>query len=103
MKQNKIARKMKLAVLFSGGKDSCLALHKFLGEGKKVDCLLSMIPEHSDSWMFHKPDFRLLKKQAENLGIKLITGKTKAKKEEELEDLKKLIKKAKVDGIVIGE
>lgn len=92
----------KIGVLFSGGKDSCLALHKVLEEGKKVDYLLAMIPEHSDSWMFHSPDLKLLNKQAEMLNLKLITEKTKAKKEEELEDLKKLIKKAKVDALVIG-
>lgn len=92
----------KIGVLFSGGKDSCLALHKTIKSGKKIDCLLSMIPEHSDSWMFHSPDLRLLRKQAEMLRIKLIIQKTKARKEQELEDLKKLIKKAKVDVIVIG-
>jgi len=93
---------MKTGVLFSGGKDSCLALHKAIESGRKIDCLLSMIPEHADSFMFHSPDLNLLKRQAEMLGIKLITQKTKAKKEEELEDLRKLIKKSGVNEIVIG-
>lgn len=93
---------MKIGVLFSGGKDSCLALHKSIESGRKIDCLLSMIPEQADSWMFHSPDLKLLKKQARELGIKLIMQKTKAEKEKELEDLKKLIKKSKVNEIVIG-
>lgn len=92
---------MKTGVLFSGGKDSCLALHKFGKE--KINCLLSVIPENKDCWMFHKPDLRLLKKQAEMLGLPLIIQKTKGEKEnEELNDLKKLIKKSKIKEIVIG-
>lgn len=90
----------KVGVLFSGGKDSCLALHKF---GKdKVDVLLSMIPEHKDSYMFHTPILKLLKKQAEMLGTGLVIQKSKGEEEKELNDLKKLIKKSKVDVVVIG-
>ena len=95
---------MKLACLFSGVKDSCLALHKAKMDGHEVLYLLNMNTKTKDSFMFHKPDLKLIKKQAEMLGIKLIMGKTEGKKEEELEDLKKLILKVKdkVDGILIG-
>ena len=62
-------------LLFSGGKDSCLAMHKYGSE--KIDLLLSLIPENKDSWMFHKPFLPLLKKQAEMLGKKLLVGKIK--------------------------
>lgn len=94
---------MKAAVLFSGGKDSCLALLK-ASEKHDIRYLLSLIPETKDSWMFHTPNPALLKKQAENLDKKLIIQKTSGKKEEELEDLKKLVKRVKdnVDVIVIG-
>jgi ABC transporter with metal-binding/Fe-S-binding domain ATP-binding protein len=86
--------------LFSGGKDSCLAIYKF---GKdKIDCLLAMMPENKDSWMFHKPNLKLLRKQAEMLGIPLILEKTKGEKDEELEDLKRLIKKSGINKLVIG-
>jgi ABC transporter with metal-binding/Fe-S-binding domain ATP-binding protein len=91
---------MKTGVLFSGGKDSCLALHKFGIEN--VDCLLSMIPETIDSFMFHTPIFRLLEKQAEMLGLKLIIEKTKGVENKELSDLKRLIKKSKIDRLIIG-
>lgn len=89
---------MKVGVLFSGGKDSCLALHK----AGKVDCLLSLTLENKDSFMFHKPSLVLLKKQAEMLNLPLIIQKTKGEKDKELEDLKKLIKKSKVKKLVIG-
>ena len=95
---------MKLAALFSGGKDSCLALHKMLEEGHDVLYLLSVIPKNFDSFMFHKPYLELLKKQAEELGIELILVESNGEKEKELGDLEKLIGKVKnrVEGVVVG-
>ena len=95
---------MKLGVLFSGGKDSCLALHKVLQEGHEVKCLLSIVPENEDSFMFHKPSLELLKRQAEEIGIELKTRKSKGVEEKELKDLKKLIEQVKenISGIVVG-
>src|SRR4030042_2082746 len=95
---------MKLAVLFSGGKDSCLALHKVKQEGHEITYLLTVIPSNFDSFMFHKPYLALLKKQAEMLDVELIAVKSKGEKEKELEDLKKLIKKVSedIEGIVVG-
>jgi len=86
----------KAAVLFSGGKDSCLALFKAAQEGYKIVCLLSVVPEIQDSMLFHTPNKELLEKQAEALSIPLITKGTKAREEtEELRDLRELIKNAR--------
>lgn len=95
---------MKLAILFSGGKDSCLALHIAKQQGHKIKYLLSVIPENFDSFMFHKPYVKLLEKQAEMLGIDLIVIKSKGIENKELEDLRELIEsvKHKVDGIAVG-
>jgi len=92
------------AILFSGGKDSCLALHIALQKKYDVRYLLSVMPENFDSFMFHKPDLNLLKKQAEMLGIRLIKGKTKGQEEKEVDDLRKLIEKVKddVEVIIVG-
>ena len=97
-------KKMKLAVLFSGGKDSCLALHKVLEEGHEVVYLLNVMPENMDSFMFHKPYLGLLEKQADELGIELVVAGSAGEKEKELDDLKGLIGgvRDKVDGIVVG-
>jgi diphthine-ammonia ligase len=95
---------MKLAVLFSGGKDSCLALHKAKKEGHDVKYLLSIIPKNFDSYMFHKPYLRLLERQAKMLNIDLVIMESEGIKDEEVEDLKELIEcfKDKVEGIVVG-
>lgn len=99
-----MVEKLKAAVLFTGGKDSCLASHLAKKEGYKIKYLLSILPENFDSFMFHKPSLTLLKKQAEMLGIKLIINKSKGEKEKEIEDLKKLISKVKnkIDTIIAG-
>lgn len=95
---------MKVAVLFSGGKDSCLALHKAKQEGHEICYLLSLIPENFDSFMFHKPYLNLLEKQAEMLNIDLIILKSEGIENKEGDDLKKLIEsvKGKIEGIVVG-
>ncbi len=97
---------MKIGVLFSGGKDSMYACWLAQKEGYKISCLLSIFSENKESFMFHTPSIEQVKKQAEVMSIPLIIGKTKGKKEIELEDLKKIIKKAvqkyKIEGIVSG-
>ena len=95
---------MKLAVLFSGGKDSCLALHKVLGEGHDVKYLLNVCPKNSDSFMFHKQDKNLLGAQVERLGIEMVSVESEGVEEKELDDLRELIGKVagKVEGVVVG-
>ena len=95
---------MKLAALFSGGKDSSLALHKVLKRGDEVKFLLNIVSENEDSFMFHKQDFGLFKAQVDRLGIEVISIGTKGEKEKELDDLRELIGKVsdKVEGIVVG-
>jgi len=95
---------MKVAVLFSGGKDSCLALHLAKREGHDVEYLLNVSPDNFDSFMFHKPYPILLERQAKELGIELVVRKSKGEKEKELEDLRDLIGGVRynVEGIVTG-
>jgi len=94
----------KCGVLFSGGKDSCLALHKAIQEGYNVKYLLSVVPENFDSFIFHKPYMNLLSSQAEELDIDLIIMDSKGIEDKEVDDLKELIQsvKDKVDVIAVG-
>src|SRR3989338_4176696 len=97
---------MKLGVLFSGGKDSTLAMYLAKKSGYAVSCLISIISENKDSFMFHTPSISQVKKQAEQMSIPLIVKKTKGVKEKELLDLEKCIKEAQkkyhIEGIVTG-
>jgi diphthine-ammonia ligase len=96
---------MRVGVLFSGGKDSCLALHKSKSFHDVV-CLITLISESQESYMFHVPNIEMTGKQAEAIGLPLVQRKTEGKKEKELEDLKKALGTARTDfdleGIVTG-
>ena len=96
---------MKLGVLFSGGKDSYLAL-QYASIDHEISCLLTLESEKEDSWMFHTPAIEWTKLQAEALGIHHLTSKTSGVKEKELEDLYLLINSAiseySIEGIVTG-
>jgi len=93
---------MRVAVLATGGKDSVLALHRVLNEGHEVRYLVSMIPLREDSWMFHYPNIRLVDLFADAVEIPLVKAETSGIKEKEVKDLKHLIEKLDVEGIVSG-
>lgn len=97
---------MKVGILFSGGKDSVFATYLARKEGNEISCLLTMIPDNKESYMFHTPSINKTKLQAQAMEIPIITQKTAGKKEEELEDLEKLIEKAikkyKIQAVVTG-
>ena len=93
---------MRIAVLVSGGKDSALALYHALKDKHEVACLASVIPLREDSWMFHYPNIRLVDLFSEAVGIPLFKAESCGVKEEEVQDLKRLIQRLNVDGIVTG-
>ena len=96
---------MKLGVLFSGGKDSYLAL-QYASQEHEISCLLTLESEKEDSWMFHTPAIEWTKLQAEAMNINYLNLKTSGVKETELNDLETIIKSAisqySVEGIVTG-
>lgn len=93
---------MRVAVLATGGKDSVLALYHVINKGYEVKYLVSMIPLREDSWMFHYPNIHLVDLFAEAVEIPLVKAETSGIKEKEVEDLKRLIQKLDVEGIVSG-
>ena len=97
---------MKLGVLFSGGKDSAMAAYLAKKEGHELICLITVLSENPDSYMFHTPSIEKTKNQAGVMDLPLLIGKTKGVKEEELEDLKNIIAEAKekygIEGITTG-
>ena len=96
---------MRLGVLFSGGKDSTLALHK-AAEKVEVVCLITLVSENKESYMFHTPNIDITTLQAETLGLPLIRKVTAGKPEEELKDLNAAIAEAisgfQIDSVATG-
>jgi asparagine synthase (glutamine-hydrolysing) len=97
---------VKCAVLFSGGKDSTYAAYIAKKAGYGISCLIAIISENPDSYMFHTPSILKVKKQAEVMNKPLIVQKTKGEKEIELKDLEEAIIQAKkefdIEAIVAG-
>lgn len=85
---NANGKKMNVAVLFSGGKDSTMALYYALKEKEDVKYLLSMKSKNDESYMFHVPNIHITDLLSQALDIPLISVETDGVKEEELEDLK---------------
>lgn len=97
---------MRIAILFSGGKDSTFALYWAIQQAWDVCCLVTLKSSKKDSWMFHTPNITWTSLQAKALGIPQIMHTTKGEKESELADLAAVLHKAKrqyrLDGLVVG-
>lgn len=95
---------MRVAVLFSGGKDSTFVTHVALQQGWDVRCLVTLLPARSDSYMFHHPCAELTRLQAEAMGIKYVVRATAGEKEKELEDMTAALKSVvgDVEAVVSG-
>lgn len=93
---------MSYVALFSGGKDSNLALWKGIQTGLDIGWLITVKPERDDSYMFHKPNLDLLPKIAGSIGTELIEVKTEGVKEEELKDLESALRSIPVEGVITG-
>ena len=90
------------ACLLSGGKDSTLALHKAIGMGVGIDLLITMVSSSKESYMFHYPNVKHTALQAHALGIRQVFATTEGRKEEELEDLRKVLTENGVRLLVSG-
>ena len=97
---------MRLASLFSGGKDSVYSVYLAKKQGHEIACLITINSKNKESYMFHTPSIEKTRFQADSMNISLITHKTKGKKEEELKDLehaiRHAIKKHRIEGVITG-
>jgi len=96
---------VKLGVLFSGGKDSVFACRRAM-ETDSVDCLITIVSENPESYMFHTPNVRWAHLVAEAIGVPQIIWQTLGEEEAELSDLRDAIAAAKemhgIEGVVTG-
>ena len=95
---------MKVAVLFSGGKDSTYAAYLAKQSGHDLQCLVTANPYSAESKLLHHPNIRLTSLQAKSMGLEHLTVDTDS--ENELDSLASLLKKAvskyDIKGVVHG-
>ncbi len=98
---------MRVACLFSGGKDSTYSLYLAKRWGLTVKCLLTLIPYSDESYLFHFPNIWITELQSQALQIPIITKQINSISiNDECDKLDELIDQAnkeyKIDGIVHG-
>lgn len=97
--------KMRLGALFSGGKDSCLAIYK-AQRFHDISCLISLVPRSVESRIFHFPNVWMTRFQAEAMGLPIIQMETGDEEEVELIDLARALRLAirdfGIEGVVTG-
>ncbi len=98
---------MKLACLFSGGKDSTYAIHLAKKQGHDVVCLLCVFPKSEESHLLHYPNLKWTELQSVSLKIpQLIIHSNSDEINDELIAIEKLLQNAKdefkIDGLVHG-
>lgn len=93
---------MRVAALFSGGKDSTYAAHVAVQRGWDLTQLVSILPEDRDSMLFHVPNLHMTALLAEAMRFPLTTENAKAGEDGELDALRRVFRRLDVDGIVVG-
>ena len=98
---------MKLASLFSGGKDSLYSIFLAKKRGHEVKCLLSVFPKSAESHLLHHPNLKWTSLQSKSMQIPHLTVESNSDEtNNELisleEILIKSIDKYGIEGIVHG-
>lgn len=93
---------VRVAALFSGGKDSTYSAYLASQRGWQVTHLISIRPEDPASMLFHVPNLHLTPLLAEAMGLPLLEERAGVGEDEELEGLRRAIRRVDVDGIVVG-
>lgn len=93
---------MKVAALFSGGKDSFFSIYIARQWGWDITNLVTIYPKKQNSWMFHSLNIHLTDMLSDALDIPLLKKKSKGEKEKELDDLKNILEYLDIDGVISG-
>jgi ABC transporter with metal-binding/Fe-S-binding domain ATP-binding protein len=98
---------MKLAALFSGGKDSTYSIYLAKHQGHDVKCMLSIVPKSDESHLLHHPNMKWTCLQSESMNIPQITIESSSDEtSSELELMEKILIRAQkeynIEGIVHG-
>lgn len=101
-------KRLKVAAIWSGGKDGCLACFKAIQEGHRVEYLFNLISKKDDSVSFHNFYKDMVKMQSKAVSIPIFQKRICSQKDEpeqfkrELkEQILKLINKG-IHGLVFG-
>ncbi len=94
---------MKVAILFSGGKDSTFAIDYAKHMGWDISYLLSIKPTRTDCYLFHFATVEHTPQLADAIGLKhFLLNCNVANPKQEAQIVKSFVEKNKVDAVVLG-
>ena len=98
---------MKLAALFSGGKDSTYSIFKTKQEGHSIECIVTIAPKSEDSMLLHHPNISITKLQASSMNIPQIyveseSHETKFETDLLIDTLEKVKQDYNIEGLIQG-
>ena len=98
---------MKLAALFSGGKDSTYSIFLAKKQGHEIKCLLSVFPKSDESHLLHHPNLQWTYLQSQSMQIPQLTIKSEFDEtDNEINSLEKILiqamEKYQIEGLVHG-
>ncbi len=93
---------MRVAALYSGGKDSTYAVHVAQQRGWEVTHLVSILPQDPASMLYHVPNLHLVPLLAESIGVPLVQEPAGVGEDAELDALRRALSSIRVDGVVVG-
>jgi diphthine-ammonia ligase len=93
---------MRLASLYSGGKDSTFACMLMQGQGHEVPILITIRPDNPASPVFHAINLDMVPLLAEAMGKELRVIPSRGEEAEDLEALRLALEGLEVDGIITG-
>jgi len=83
---------MKLAALFSGGKDSLYSIFLTKKQGHEINCLLTVFPKSDESHLLHHPNLQWTHLQSQSMQIPHLTIKSESDEtENEINTLEKIL------------
>ncbi len=91
---------MRLACLFSGGKDSTYAAHLMEQSGHEVACLVTILPSDPHSMVFHTLNLEHLPVMAQAMGLDLVAVPSSGEEASDLEALAAAL--SALEGVVTG-
>ena len=93
---------MRLAALFSGGKDSAFAAYLATQMGHEIRFLVNIMPQVESSWIFHTPNLDAMPYMAEAMDIPLIRVDSDGTEQGDMDALRDALDGLDIDGVAVG-
>ena len=93
---------MRLACLYSGGKDSTYSAYLMEQQGHRVCTLVNIVPSDPYSWVFHTLNLDAVPQMAQAMGKRLVSVPSDGTEEGDLAALRKGLEGLNVEGVVVG-